>query len=180
MNWGGYWSKQFAEENKKTLIGFEVLTAVPVKSPIFSDMMLCSPLKVNWLTFNTLHSIIFQETGFFIKCLAQENCSPGLEPHTSKTQSTNVTTTPCSPLEVDWLTFIRLQSIIFQKTGLFVKSLAHENCSPGLEPQTSKTWSKNVNHYKVTFSPDICLEDLRKSSKNISHLTFVHLLPFLR
>jgi hypothetical protein len=35
------------EEENLNFVGFEVLTAVVMKSPIFWDITLCSPLKVN-------------------------------------------------------------------------------------------------------------------------------------
>jgi hypothetical protein len=65
-------------ENKKTLIRFEDLGVVAVKSLIFFDMMPCSPLKVNWLTFNRLHSVIFHKTGFFIKVSLKKTALQGL------------------------------------------------------------------------------------------------------
>jgi hypothetical protein len=57
--------KEFILKNIKRYVGFEVLTAVGMKSTIFWDITPCSPLSVNWRF--KLHSIISQKTVLFIK-----------------------------------------------------------------------------------------------------------------
>lgn len=57
--------------NWVTIVGFEVLTVLVMKSTVSWDIMLCSPsMQVifsskHWLTFNMLHSIISQKIVIF-------------------------------------------------------------------------------------------------------------------